>query len=284
VQAEQHIAEGAEHIQWQREVVAILERISTSAEAIEGARALLTALLDAQAQREQDREHILDCNRDSSSTVPPVRPVDQRNEAVSVAGIARPRRCADRTPVQSEAKKIANLGEGRSSETGSFDAVLQDEVGDRLHDSRGSMQCATNDVTHFMPIGNAAAIEPKVVKGSDVRSVDITFPSPEGHSLPLSSINFVCDQHHGARYNPQTIRVSFILRDRAKPEIQCAVEQGKLPVSQAAILVEQQHQIADAANAGYVWRIVLAAAAWTTALGRCVAHYRSRRETRPNLE
>ena len=140
-----------------------------------------------------------------------------------------------------------------------------------------------SDVTHFTPIGNAAAIEPKVVKGSDVRSVDITFPSPEGHVLPLSSINFVCDHHLGARYNPQTIRVSFILRDRAKPEIQRAVEQGT-PVSQAATLVEQQHQIADAANAGYVWRIVQAAAAWITALGRCVSYYRRRRGNWPNLE
>jgi len=277
VQAKQHIAEGAEHIQWQREVVAILERISTSAEAIEGARALLTALLDAQAQREQDREHIrasLDCNRDSFSTVPPARPVDQRNEAASVAGIARPRPCVDRTPVQSEATKVANLGEGRSSETGSIDAVLQDKAGDRLHVSH-SVQCAAN-VTHFTPIGNAGAIEPKVVEGNDVRNVDITFPTPAGHSLPLSRINFVCDQHLGARYNPQTICVNFILQDRATPESQCAVEQGDLPVSQAAILVGQQHQIADAANAGYVWRIVQAAAAWITALARWVAHYRSR--------
>jgi hypothetical protein len=55
-QAEQHISEGSEHIEWQRGVVDILERISTCVEATEGARALLTIFLKEQAQREQDRD------------------------------------------------------------------------------------------------------------------------------------------------------------------------------------------------------------------------------------
>jgi hypothetical protein len=86
----QHLAEGAEYvnftvsqqIRWQREVLAIVERISTCAEAIEGARAVLTSLLEAQA-REQDRDRIharLDCNLDSPSTGPLGQPVDQRND------------------------------------------------------------------------------------------------------------------------------------------------------------------------------------------------------------
>jgi hypothetical protein len=149
-QTKQHIAEGAGHvnfaasqqIKWQREVLAILERISTCAEAIEGARALLTSLLEAQA-REQDHDRIrasfdcdldspstallaqpvdqrndleaqaqgeqddrtcssLDCNLHSPSTIPLGRPVDHRNEGIGVSGIARP--CADRPPVQLEAK------------------------------------------------------------------------------------------------------------------------------------------------------------------------------------
>ena len=53
------------------------------------------------------------------------------------------------------------LGEGRPSETASCDAVLQDEAADRLNTSRSSGQCAANGITHFMPFGNAAAIEPK---------------------------------------------------------------------------------------------------------------------------
>jgi hypothetical protein len=204
-QAGQHIAEGAEHIKWQREVVAILERISTSAEAIEGARALLTTFLETQAQREQDRDRIrasLDCNLDSSSTV--------------VGGVAGPHLGADRTPVQLEAK-LADLGEGRPSETASFDAVSQDEAADYR-----------------------------------LRSQSIT-----------------------------GTRLLGLL-----PEIQRTVQQGKLPVSQvakAAVLdIETQHQIADRAEAGYVWRIVQAAAAWITGLARRVGRYRSRRDPPPS--
>ena len=149
-QTKQYMAEGAGHvnfaasrqIKWQREVLAILERISTCAEAIEGARALLTSLLEAQA-REQDRNRIcasLDCDLDSPSIVPLGQPADQRNDvkaqaqgepydricasfdcdldspsttplgqpvddqskAIGVSGIARPR--AYRPPVQLEAK------------------------------------------------------------------------------------------------------------------------------------------------------------------------------------
>ena len=80
-QAEQDIAEGAEHIKWQREVVDILERISACAEATEGARALLTILLETQAQREQDRDQIrlgLDCN--SCLAAPLAQPVDHRTD------------------------------------------------------------------------------------------------------------------------------------------------------------------------------------------------------------
>ena len=119
-QAERHIAEGAEHIKWQREVLAMLERISVSAEAIEGARALLTTFLQTQAQHEQDHDRIranLDCNLDLSSTVPLSQPVDHQNEAAGVGGVAGPHLCADRTPVQLEAKKLENLGEGHPSET-----------------------------------------------------------------------------------------------------------------------------------------------------------------------
>jgi hypothetical protein len=199
-QAGQHIAEGAEHIKWQREVVAILERISTSAEAIEGARALLATFLETQAQQEQDRDRIrasLDCNLDSSSTV--------------VGGVAGPHLGADRTPVQLEAK-LADLGEGRPSETASFDAVSQDEA-DRL------------------------------------RSQSIT-----------------------------GTRLLGLL-----PESQRTVQQGKLPASQAAkaavLDIETQHPIEDRAEAGYVWRIVQAGAAWITGLARRVGRYRSRRDT-----
>ena len=102
--AERNIAVGAEHIEWQQEVLIILERISMSAEAIDGARALLTTFLETQAQREQDRDQIRSspgCNLDSSSTVPLAQPVDQRNEA---AGVAGPDLCAHRMPVRSEAK------------------------------------------------------------------------------------------------------------------------------------------------------------------------------------
>jgi hypothetical protein len=99
--AEQNIAVGAEHIEWQQEVLTILERISMSAEAIDGARALLTKFLETQAQREQDHDRIrpiLGCNLDLSSTVPLAQPVDQRNEAAGVAGVAGPDLCADRMP------------------------------------------------------------------------------------------------------------------------------------------------------------------------------------------
>ena len=163
-QAERHIAEGDEHIKWQREVLAVLERISVSVEAIEGARALLTTFLQTQTQREQDRDRIrasLDCNLDLSSPVPLAQPVDHQNEAAGVGGVGGPYLCADRTPVQLETKKLENFGEGRPSETASFDAVSQDEAADRLNISRSSVQCAANGITHFMQFGNAAAIEPK---------------------------------------------------------------------------------------------------------------------------
>jgi hypothetical protein len=123
-QAERHIAEGAEHIKWQRAVLAMLERISVSAEAIEGARALLTTFLQTQAQREQDRDQIgasLDRNLDLSSPVPLAQPVDHQNEAAGVGGVAGPH---DRKAVQLEAKKLENLGEDRPSDA--FDAVSQD--------------------------------------------------------------------------------------------------------------------------------------------------------------
>jgi hypothetical protein len=148
-QTKQRISEGAEYvnftasqqIRWQREVLAIVERISTCAEAIEGARALLTSLLEAQAGK-QDHDPICssldcnldppstlplgqsvdqrndleaqareqncdrsraspDCNADSPSTPPLGQPVDHRNGAIGSSGIARP--CADRRPVQLEA-------------------------------------------------------------------------------------------------------------------------------------------------------------------------------------
>jgi hypothetical protein len=124
----------------------------------------MTTFLQTQAQREQDRDRIrasLDCNFDLSSTVPPAQPVDHQNDAAGVRGVAGQHLCVDRAPVQLEAKKLKNLGEDRPSETASFDAVLQDEAADRLNISRSSVQCVANSITQFMPIGNAAAIEPK---------------------------------------------------------------------------------------------------------------------------
>jgi hypothetical protein len=158
-QAERHIAEGAEHIKWQRAVLAMLERISVSAEAIEGARALLTTFLQTQAQREQDRDQIragLDCNLDPSSPVPLAQPVDHQNEAAGVGGVAGPH---DRKPVQLEAKKLENLGEDRPSDA--FEAVSQNEAADRLEIRRSSVECVANGIMHFMPFDNAAAIEPR---------------------------------------------------------------------------------------------------------------------------
>jgi hypothetical protein len=61
-------------------------------------------LLEAQA-REQDCDRSRaspDCNLDSPSTTPLGQPLNHRNEAVGSSGIARP--CADRRPVQLEAK------------------------------------------------------------------------------------------------------------------------------------------------------------------------------------
>jgi hypothetical protein len=82
------------------------------------------------------------------STVPLAQPVGRQNEAAVVGGVAAPHLCAYRTPVQLEAKKLENLGEGRPSETASFDAVSQDKAVD-------------NGITHFTPFGSAAAIEPQ---------------------------------------------------------------------------------------------------------------------------
>ena len=82
-QAEQDIAEGAEHIKWQREVVGILERISACAEATEGARALLTILIKTQAQREQDGDQIrasLDGDVASPSAVPLAHVLDHQTD------------------------------------------------------------------------------------------------------------------------------------------------------------------------------------------------------------
>jgi hypothetical protein len=99
--AEQDLAVGAEHIEWQQEVLTILERISISAEAIDGARALLTTFLETQAQREQDRDRIrasLDCNLDSSSTVTLAQPVDQPNAAAGVDDVGGAHLRADWMP------------------------------------------------------------------------------------------------------------------------------------------------------------------------------------------
>jgi hypothetical protein len=79
-QAEQHIAKIDEHIRWQREVVDIVERITTSAEAAEGARALLTTFLEAQAQHQKTRDRIRAClygNTVPTSTTPLLFPEAQ---------------------------------------------------------------------------------------------------------------------------------------------------------------------------------------------------------------
>ena len=79
------------------------------------------------------------------------RPFEQQNEAADVVGVAGPHLCADRTPVQLEANKLENFGEGRPSETASFDAVLQDDAA--LNISHSSVQCAA--ITQFMPTQTA---------------------------------------------------------------------------------------------------------------------------------
>jgi ribosomal protein L16/L10AE len=256
-QAEQHIAEGAKHIEWQREVLAILERVSMSAEAIEGARAVLTTLLEAQAQREQERVRI----------VPLAQPVDQQNQLAGVGDVAGPP--ADWPAAQREAKRLANLGEHCSSETATCDAVSQDEAADRLNISRTSVHSAANRVPHFKPFGNSEAIEPKVVMDSDVRFVDIAVPS-HGQSLFFFSINFDCHPHFGARLNSETISVNFGVQDGAAPKIQRPDEQSKLPVSEAAKAavpeIEKQHHFANKAELGYICQIVRAAAAWIRGL------------------
>jgi len=61
-------------------------------------------------------------------TVPLARPVEQQNEAADVGGVAELHLSVDRTPVQLEANKLEKFGEGHSSETASFDAVLKDEA------------------------------------------------------------------------------------------------------------------------------------------------------------
>jgi len=80
-QADQDIADGAEHVKWQREVVDILERISACAEATEGARAVLTILLKTQAQREQQGGQTR-ANLDviSPSTVPLAQVLDHQTD------------------------------------------------------------------------------------------------------------------------------------------------------------------------------------------------------------
>src|SRR5262249_42712810 len=82
-QAQQHETKVAEHIKWQREVVDILERISTCAEATEGARALLTEFLKTQAQLEQGCDAIrasLDGNVAPPSAVLLGQPDDHRTD------------------------------------------------------------------------------------------------------------------------------------------------------------------------------------------------------------
>ena len=74
-QAEQQIAKIDEHITWQREVVDIVERINTSPDAAEGARALLTTFLEALAQHQKMRDRIRAClygNTVSPSTTLPL--------------------------------------------------------------------------------------------------------------------------------------------------------------------------------------------------------------------
>ena len=61
-------------------------------------------------------------------TVPLAQPVEQQNEAADVGGVAGLHLSVDRTPVQLEANKLEKFGEGHSSETASFDAVLKDEA------------------------------------------------------------------------------------------------------------------------------------------------------------
>jgi hypothetical protein len=217
-QAEQHIAEGAKQIEWQREVLAILERVSMSAEAIEGARAVLTTLLEAQAQRGQDRDRIRPsphCNSNSSSTAPLAQPVEQQNEVAGVVDVAGPP--VDWRAAQLGAKRLANLGEHCPSETATTSPVAQDEAAYRLNVSGSSVHCAANRVTHFKPYGNSQTIEPKVVMNSDVRFVDITFPSP-GHSPFLSSI--ICHPHFGAPLNSETISVNVRVQDSTTPKVQ----------------------------------------------------------------
>jgi hypothetical protein len=56
--AERHVAEGAQHIQRQREIVAKLEADQHTDAAVE-ARAVLETFLETQEMHEQDRDRIL---------------------------------------------------------------------------------------------------------------------------------------------------------------------------------------------------------------------------------
>jgi len=206
--ADRYIAEGAAHIRWQREVIAILERISVSAEAIEGARALLTTFLQTQAQREQERDRIRkspDCNLDLSTKAPLAQPVEHQNEPADVGRVARPHLCADRTPVQLGAKKLENLDEGRPS-----DAVLQDDVA--LNISHNSVQSTA--ITQFMPTVPLARPVEQQNEAADVGGVAELHLSVDRTPVQLEANKL---EKFGEGHSSETASFDAVLKDEAAP-------------------------------------------------------------------
>jgi len=192
--ADRYIAEGAAHIRWQREVIAILERISVSAEAIEGARALLTTFLQTQAQREQERDRmrkIPDCNLDLSTKAPLAQPVEHQNEPADVGRVARPHLCADRTPVQLEANKLEDVA---------------------LNISHSSVQSTA--ITQFMPTVPLAQPVEQQNEAADVGGVAELHLSVDRTPVQLEANKL---EKFGEGHSSETASFDAVLKDEAAP-------------------------------------------------------------------
>ena len=192
--ADRYIAEGAAHIRWQREVIAILERISVSAEAIEGARALLTTFLQTQAQREQERDRIRkipDCNLDLSTKAPLAQPVEHQNEPADVGRVARPPLCADRTPVQLEANKLEDVA---------------------LNNSHCSVRCTA--ITQFMPTVPLAQPVEQQNEAADVGGVAGLHLSVDRTPVQLEANKL---EKFGEGHSSETASFDAVLKDEAAP-------------------------------------------------------------------
>jgi len=181
---------------------------SVSAEAIEGARALLTTFLQTQAQREQERDRIRkspDCNLDLSTKAPLAQPVEHQNEPADVGRVARPHLCADRTPVQLGAKKLENLDEGRPS-----DAVLQDDVA--LNISHNSVQSTA--ITQFMPTVPLAQPVEQQNEAADVGGVAGLHLSVDRTPVQLEANKL---EKFGEGHSSETASFDAVLKDEAAP-------------------------------------------------------------------